>query len=145
MVKANELAGLPNPAGPVAAAALAWADVSPAADGSGVAIVRRSKTDVEAQSQAVYLDQAGMAALAASGPTVGADAARDAHVPIDVLRGDAGAAELQGLRFRVAARLTGDALPAGSDVAVSVFHGFYHPSTDYTFIEHSGASCNCHL
>ena len=68
VVKANELAGLPNPAGPVTAAALAWADVSPAADGSGVAIVRRSKTDVEAQSQAVYLGQAAMAALAAIRP-----------------------------------------------------------------------------
>ena len=31
------------------AAALAWADVSPAADGTGVATIRRSKTDAEGQ------------------------------------------------------------------------------------------------
>ena len=46
-------------------AALAWADVSPAPDGSGVGTVRRSKTDPESQGQAVYLGQAAMTALAA--------------------------------------------------------------------------------
>ena len=50
------------------AAALAWADLSPAPDGSGVAAIRRSKTDVEAQGQAVYLGRAAMAALAALRP-----------------------------------------------------------------------------
>ena len=50
------------------AAALAWADVSPAPDGSGVATVRRSKTDLESQGQAVYLGQAAMTALAAIRP-----------------------------------------------------------------------------
>ena len=47
------------------AAALTWADIAPAADGTGVATVRRSKTDVEGQGQAVYLGTAAMAALAA--------------------------------------------------------------------------------
>ena len=42
-------------------AALAWADVSPAPDGSGIATVRRSKTDVEAQGQAVYLGRGAVA------------------------------------------------------------------------------------
>ena len=50
------------------AAALAWADVSPAPDSSGVATVRRSKTDLESQGQAVYLGQAAMTALAAIRP-----------------------------------------------------------------------------
>ena len=49
-------------------AALAWADVSPAPDGSGIATVRRSKTDPESQGQAVYLGQAAMTALAAIRP-----------------------------------------------------------------------------
>ena len=49
-------------------AALAWADLSPAPDGSGVAAIRRSKADVEAQGQAVYLGRAAMAALAAIRP-----------------------------------------------------------------------------
>ena len=49
-----------------------------------------------------------------AGPSVGADAARDAHVPIDSPRGAAGASL--------------DSLPVGSDLAVSVFHGFYHLS-----------------
>ena len=49
--------------------ALAWADVAaPAPDGSGVATVRRSKTDPESQGQAVYLGQAAMTALAAIRP-----------------------------------------------------------------------------
>ena len=48
--------------------ALAWADVSPAPDGSGIATVRRSKTDPESQGQAVYLGQAAMTALAAIRP-----------------------------------------------------------------------------
>ena len=48
--------------------ALAWADLSPAPDGSGVATVRRSKTDPESQGQAVYLGQAAMTALAAIRP-----------------------------------------------------------------------------
>ena len=48
--------------------ALAWADVAPAPDGSGVATVRRSKTDPESQGQAVYLGQAAMTALAAVRP-----------------------------------------------------------------------------
>ena len=42
--------------------ALAWADVAPAPDGSGIATVRRSKTDPESQGQAVYLGQAAMTA-----------------------------------------------------------------------------------
>ena len=50
------------------AAALPWADLSPAPDGSGVAAIRRSKTDVEAQGQAVCLGRAAMAALAALRP-----------------------------------------------------------------------------
>ena len=49
-------------------AALAWADVAPAPDGSGIATVRRSKTDPESQGQAVYLGQAAMTALAAIRP-----------------------------------------------------------------------------
>ena len=57
------------------------------------------------------------------GPAVGADTARGPHVPIDVLRGDAGAAELVGLGLGVTARLAGDALPTGSDVAVSCHAG----------------------
>ena len=48
--------------------ALAWADVAPAPDGSGIATVRRSKTDPESQGQAVYLGQAAMTALAAIRP-----------------------------------------------------------------------------
>ena len=48
--------------------ALAWADVAPAPDGSGVATVRRSKTDPESQGQAVYLGEAAMTALAAVRP-----------------------------------------------------------------------------
>ena len=48
--------------------ALAWADVSPAPDGSGIATVRRSKTDPESQGQAVYLGEAAMTALAAIRP-----------------------------------------------------------------------------
>ena len=48
--------------------ALAWADVAPAPDGSGVATVRRSKTDSESQGQAVYLGEAAMTALAAIRP-----------------------------------------------------------------------------
>ena len=50
------------------AAALAWADLSPAPDGSGIATVRRSKTDPESQGQAVYLGEAAMTALAAIRP-----------------------------------------------------------------------------
>ena len=50
------------------AAALAWADITPAPDGSGVATVRRSKTDPESQGQAVYLGEAAMTALAAIRP-----------------------------------------------------------------------------
>ena len=50
------------------AAAQARADLSSAPDGSGVAAIRRSKTDVEAQGQAVYLGRAAMAALAAVRP-----------------------------------------------------------------------------
>ena len=49
-------------------AALTWADVSPAGDGTGVATVRRSKTDIEGQGQAVYLGTAAMSALAAIRP-----------------------------------------------------------------------------
>ena len=49
-------------------AALAWANVAPAPDGSGVATVRRSKTDPESQGQAVYLGEAAMTALAAIRP-----------------------------------------------------------------------------
>ena len=124
MVKANELAGLPNPAGPVTAAALAWADVSgPVSPSSG-----GLKPTWKPKARRCTWARRQWRPWLRSGPTVGADAARDAHVPIDVLRADADAAELQGLRFRVAARLTGDALPAGSDVAVSVFHGFYRLS-----------------
>ena len=48
--------------------ALAWADVAPAPDGSGIATVRRSKTDPESQGQAVYLGEAAMTALAAIRP-----------------------------------------------------------------------------
>ena len=47
------------------AAALTWADIAPAADGTGVATIRRSKTDAEGQGQAVYLGPAAMSALAA--------------------------------------------------------------------------------
>ena len=50
------------------AAALAWADLSPAPDGSGVAAIRRFKSDVEGQGQAVYLGRVAMAALAALRP-----------------------------------------------------------------------------
>ena len=50
------------------AAALAWADIAPAGEGTGVATVRRSKTDVEGQGQAVYLGTAAMASLAAIRP-----------------------------------------------------------------------------
>ena len=48
--------------------AQARADVAPAPDGSGIATVRRSKTDPESQGQAVYLGQAAMTALAAIRP-----------------------------------------------------------------------------
>ena len=50
------------------AAALAWADLSPAPDGSGVAAIRRSKSDVEGQGQAVYLGRVAISALAAIRP-----------------------------------------------------------------------------
>ena len=50
------------------AAALAWADIAPEGEGTGVATVRRSKTDVEGQGQAVYLGTAAMASLAAIRP-----------------------------------------------------------------------------
>ena len=48
--------------------ALAWADVASAPDGSGVATVRRSKTDPDGEGQAVYLGPAAMSALAAIRP-----------------------------------------------------------------------------
>ena len=41
---------------------------APAPDGSGIATVRRSKTDPESQGQAVYLGEAAMTALAAIRP-----------------------------------------------------------------------------
>ncbi len=58
------------------AAALQWGDVEPDGDGSGLAWVRRSKTDPEAAGDARYLPRAAMEALAAMRPEgAGAEAA----------------------------------------------------------------------
>lgn len=50
------------------AAALAWGDVETSEDGSGLAWVRRSKTDPEAAGDVRYLPRAAMEALAAMRP-----------------------------------------------------------------------------
>ena len=50
------------------AAALAWGDVEPEADGSGLLTVRRSKTDPEAEGSVRYLPREALRALAAIRP-----------------------------------------------------------------------------
>ena len=50
------------------AAALAWGDVEPEADGSGLLTVRRSKTDPEAEGSVRYLPRDALEALAAMRP-----------------------------------------------------------------------------
>ena len=95
--------------------ALAWADVAPAPDGSGIATVRRSKTDPESQGQAVYLGEAAMTALAAIRPA-----------DVD------GAAPIFGLSPSVAAADSGNGPAAGLGEGFSGHSGRVGMAQDLT-------------